>query len=63
MKERESYSEKFKRFNIDVSKAPTYSGPEDYANKIKKCTLLTYGEVSYSSTSSNILSVEDSKGC
>lgn len=63
MTKNEDFTESFKRFNLDVPKAPAYKGPEEYAGRIKKCTLLTYGEVSYSNTSSTGRQAEEPKGC
>jgi hypothetical protein len=63
MTKKEDYAESFKRFNIDVSQAPIYKGPEEFAGRIKKCTLLTYGEISYSDTSAGVLQAKEPKGC
>ena len=56
------FSQSFMRFNIDVSKVPIYKGPEEFAGRIKKCTLLTYSEISYSNTSGSVLKAKEPKG-
>jgi hypothetical protein len=63
MVKRDDFTESFKRFNIDVSKEAKYKGPEEFAGRIKKCTLLTYGEISYSNTTSNGQQAKEPKGC
>jgi hypothetical protein len=62
MTENEEFAESFKLFNINGIRAPLSTGPEEYSVRIKKCTLLTYGEISYSNNTSNFLLANAAKG-
>lgn len=62
MTENEEIAESFKLFNFDVLKDLPYAGPEEYAVRIKKCTLRTFGEISYSNTTSNAILANAAKG-
>ncbi len=48
----ESIKKEYDKFNIPVEKIPSYeNNPDKFIGQYKKCSLLTYGNITYSNHS------------
>ena len=48
---KKTIKDNFEKFNIPKENIPTYHNPKQFAGHFKKCSILKYGNTSYSDTS------------